>query len=227
MNHQLALPVPPERVRTRRPSEPIVRSASIEGCYRWTATRAWGSGRTVLWVPLNPSDADGRRDDPTMWRMMSFSFRWGFGSMVVANVYPFISSTTDKLRAWRKTFDHKTYEANGMRPWDLDKSTWSAFHHNQAAISKLLTPETVCVAAWGNGVDDADLDHFLRGVRLQVEDEEFGDVGVEVDWHCLGKTASGAPIHPLARGKHRVPDDAALQIWKRKPRARPERSSCL
>ena len=33
--------------------------------------------------------------------------------------------------------------------------------------------------------------------------------------HCLGKTASGAPTHPMARGKHRVPDTAQPQIWRR------------
>lgn len=212
--NQLSFPLK-EPKRSKMPSEPILRSAAIEDGYRWTMTRGWGSGPCILWAPLNPSDADGKRDDPTTLRMMGFSHRWGFGSMVVVNVYPFISSTTDKLKAWRKTFDWKTYEANGMRPWEYDQSSWSAFHHNRDVISKLLEPETVLVAAWGNGVDDADLDHFLRGINITVDDEEFGVIPIELDWKCLGKTADGSPIHPLARGKHRVPDDAKLQVWKK------------
>lgn len=31
---------------------------------------------------------------------------------------------------------------------------------------------------------------------------------------CLGLTANGSPIHPLARGKHRVPDNVQLQRFK-------------
>lgn len=218
---QLALSIPDAPPR-RMPSEPILRSAAVEGPYRWTMTRGWGSGPTILWVLLNPSDADAKRDDPTTLRMIGFSYRWGFGSMIVANVYPFVSSTTDKLRAWRKTFDHKTYEANGMREWSMDQTPWSAFHHNQSVIQKLIEPGTVIVAAWGAGVDEADLDHFMRGVGCRVDDEEFGNVDIGVEWMCLGITKARAPIHPLARGRHRVPDDAKLQVWKKRQSVEPE-----
>lgn len=215
---QLLLPIAPAK-RAKAPSEPIVRTASLEyvevgRAYRWTMTRGWASGPTIVWVLLNPSTADGKQDDPTTLRMMGFSYRWGFGSMIVANVYPLISSTTDRLHRWRRTFDHETYEANGMQNWSADKSSWSAFHHNQGVISALLTEESVCVAAWGNGINDADLDHFLRGVGFMVNDDEFGQVGVCPKWSCLGTTKSGAPIHPLARGRHRVPDEATLTPWR-------------
>lgn len=226
---ELPLDVPPRRAP--RPSEPIVRTAEIEGPYRWVMHRAWGTGPTILWVPFNPSDADHRRDDPTTLRMMGWSYRWGFGSMIVANVYPFISSTPAGLHAWRRTFDHKTYEALGMPAWELgiDRGSWAAFHHNQRLISKLLTPEMTCVAAWGLGPTSADLDHFLTGVRVEVDASEhdgLGMLGVRPTWHCLGKTADGSPIHPLARGRNRVPDDAKLSIWKQKPREPRWQSGC-
>lgn len=225
MNQLSLLDAPP--LARKMPQGPIVRSAEIEGPYRWVMHRAWSvAGPTIVWVLLNPSDADGKRDDPTTLRMIGFSFRWGFGSMVVANLYPFVSSTTDKLKAWRKTFDWKTYEANGMRPWGWDNTSWSAFHHNIEVVSKYLTEDTVCVAAWGAGAPEADVDQLIRGVRAPVEND-FGNIGVEINWHCLGKTADGSPIHPLARGRHRVPDDAVLQMWKRRPRRSPERSGCV
>ena len=91
-NIALELPLNIPASKPRMPAPPIVRSAQIEGPYRWTMTRAWGAGPVITWVLFNPSDADGRRDDPTTLRMMGFSYRWGFGSMVVANVYPFIAS---------------------------------------------------------------------------------------------------------------------------------------
>jgi hypothetical protein len=218
---QLAFPIAPPPPR-KMPGEPILRAAEIDGIYRWTMTRGWGSGPCIVWTLLNPSTADGKKDDPTTLRMMGFSYRWGFGSMIVTNVYPFISSTTDRLRAWRKTFDHKTYEANGMRDWEMDRTSWSAFHHNQRVISKLLLPETTCVAAWGAGVDPADLDHFLHGVSFSAEDEEFGTVSIDPEWKCLGRTADRSPIHPLARGRHRVPDDAQLKVWKKSQALEPE-----
>lgn len=227
---ELELPLNIPRARAPRPSEPIVRTADIEGPYRWTMTRAWGSGPTILWVPFNPSDANHKRDDPTTLRMMGWSYRWGFGSMIVANIYPFISSTPAGLHAWRRTFDHKAYEANGMPPWelDLDRGSWAAFHHNQRIISKLLTLEMTCVAAWGLGPTPADLDHFLHGIMIEVEPAGGGSTGSyeQPTWHCLGKTADGSPIHPLARGRNRVPDDAKLKIWKQKPREPRWQSGC-
>lgn len=205
----------------RGPSEPVIRSAEIEAPYRWSMTRAWGKGPTILWVPFNPSDADGKRDDPTTFRMMQFSHRWGFGSMIVMNVYPFIASKPADLHAWRRTFDHE------------DQSSWAAFVSNQHRITKVLTAiaadgtDPVCVAAWGHGPTPSDLEHFLRGVGMRVEDDEFGNIKIEPNWHCLGTNLDLSPIHPLARGVHRVPDDATLKMWKRRSRTQPERSSCL
>ena len=34
---------------------------------------------------------------------------------------------------------------------------------------------------------------------------------------CLGTTQSGAPIHPMARGRHRVPDSASPRPFGRQP----------
>lgn len=33
---------------------------------------------------------------------------------------------------------------------------------------------------------------------------------------CLAKSNSGAPVHPLARGKSRVPDSATAEVWCRR-----------
>src|SRR3546814_343950 len=35
--------------------------------------------------------------------------------------------------------------------------------------------------------------------------------------YCLGASSSGAPLHPMARGRHRVPDDALPQPWDESP----------
>jgi hypothetical protein len=200
-----------------RPSEPIIRSADIEGPYRWSMTRAWGAGPRILWNLFNASDADGKRDDPTTLRMMQFSYSWGYGSMTVTNVYPFIASKPKDLHAWRRTFDHKAHEALGMPLWEtgIDRGSWSAFLHNQRVISGLITEDTTCVAAWGLGPDPVDLDNFLVGVCMRVQDTEYGCVPIPPTWHCIGTTSDGSPIHPLARGRNRVPEGTELRKWKR------------
>ena len=59
------------------------------------------------------------------------------------------------------------------------------------------------IAAWGN---DGEIDHRATIVR-QLLDEH----GIAL--HHLGTTDSGAPKHPLARGKHRIPADQAPIDW--------------
>ena len=66
-------------------------SAVISDCgkYRYTLTRKWGDGPTVLWVMLNPSTADAENNDPTIRRCVGFSQREGFGSLIVENLYAY------------------------------------------------------------------------------------------------------------------------------------------
>lgn len=205
----------------RMPSEPILRSAEIEDNYRWVARRAWGSGARILWIMLNPSLADGSRDDPTMQRIIGFSYRWGFGALTVCNLYPFISPNTAALRTWRKHWN-TTDDWDKAGPYEYDKSAMNAWLHNMDIVRREIKETTVHVAAWGNGADADDLKAFLEEVTWEwdiIGPAKFhatADDGerIPVQWQCLGMTASGAPNHPLARGRHRIPDTAVLQPWK-------------
>lgn len=222
---QTALDLGAEPPRYRRPPEPILRAAAIEDNYRWTATRSWGAGPVAHWNLLNPSLASGKIDDPTMWRMICFSHGWGFGSIIVTNVYPFISPNTAALRAWRARWNND----NDWPPphggvWPFDKSAQGAWIHNQDVVREIVKRDDVThVAAWGNGADPEDLEIFLREVTWDwdtIGADRFtaaADDGREipVTWMCMGKTASGAPVHPLARGAHRVPDDKQLEVWRK------------
>lgn len=212
----------------RKPTGTIVRSAEIDGNYRWTARRAWGSGPCIHWNLLNPSDADALRDDPTMWRMIGFSYGWGFGSLVVTNLYPFISANQEAMQRWRSQWTGSNwFEAveSSTAGWEIDKSALSAWLHNMDVVRKVITETEVHVAAWGNGADDEDVKNFLDEVswsydtvgsaRYRMSHDDPGGERRPVEWKCIGRTASGAPIHPLARGQHRVPDDAQLQVWRK------------
>ena len=52
----------------------------------------------MLFIGLNPSTADGERDDPTMRRCMDFARRWGHQSLRVVNLFAFRSPQPKALR---------------------------------------------------------------------------------------------------------------------------------
>lgn len=69
------------------------RDAYITGKYRYWLERRWSGGRydspTVVWCMLNPSTADASIDDPTIRRCIGFTDSWGFGRLVVVNLYAY------------------------------------------------------------------------------------------------------------------------------------------
>ena len=65
-------------------------TASFSRCrtYRYSLLRTWDDrAPSVCWILLNPSTADAHKLDPTLRRCVSFSRGWGFGSMVVVNLF--------------------------------------------------------------------------------------------------------------------------------------------
>lgn len=197
MRGQLSLFADPPGRHDRRPAEPIIRRALIEGNYRRWLYRGWGSGPSIFWGGANPSDANGERDDPTLWRIMGFSYRWGFGSLYLGNETPFISASPSAARQWRSSWR--------VDVADPDWSARDAWIRNCYDVAELCGKCDMHMAAWGNIPDPDDLALW----REHVEQE----AGKPIAWHCLGTTASGAPKHPLARGLHRVPDDARPTPW--------------
>lgn len=77
-------------------------TATFSPCrtYRYTLTRVWNKRAPVAcWILLNPSTADERQLDPTLRRCVGFSRAWGFGSMVVVNLFAFRSPYPSKVYA--------------------------------------------------------------------------------------------------------------------------------
>jgi hypothetical protein len=73
--------------------------AEIDGPYRYALGRVWGNrAARVCWVMLNPSTADADNDDPTIRRCMALSGAWGFGALVVVNLFAFRSTNPRGLR---------------------------------------------------------------------------------------------------------------------------------
>jgi hypothetical protein len=77
-------------------------AATFSPCrkYRYTLTRIWDVRAPVAcWLLLNPSTADERKLDPTLRRCFGFSRSWGFGGMLVANIFAFRSPHPGKVYA--------------------------------------------------------------------------------------------------------------------------------
>lgn len=61
---------------------------SADRRYRYRLWRTWDATRPrVAFCLLNPSAADDRRDDPTIRRCVRFARRWGYGGVVVVNLF--------------------------------------------------------------------------------------------------------------------------------------------
>lgn len=95
------------------------------GRYRYRLTRSWAPGPVVAFVMLNPNLADAERDDPTIRRAIGFAKVWGFGELVVVNLF-----------AWRC-----------RDPRDLARVPDPIGPDNDAHLADL--PDDV-VVAWGN-----------------------------------------------------------------------------
>lgn len=114
---------------TDRPAE-IARGATVSACgnYRYALSRTWNpSAPTVLFIGLNPSTADAEHDDATSRICMRYAQRWGFGTLLLANLF-----------AWRAT-----------QPADLFAARRPVGPRNNRTLLKLQTQAQRVVCAWG------------------------------------------------------------------------------
>lgn len=79
----------------------LTTSGSFSECrtYRYDLTRTWDDTlQHVLWIMLNPSTADIERDDRTLRRVQSYSEAWGYGGVVVCNLFALRSTDPTVLK---------------------------------------------------------------------------------------------------------------------------------
>ena len=107
------------------------KTAIISGCknYRYSLTRQWDESKpSVLFIGLNPSTADAKIDDPTLRRCINFAKAWGYGKVMIGNLF-----------AYRAT-----------DPKDMMKASKPIGPRNNSNLLKLAREADLIVAAWGN-----------------------------------------------------------------------------
>ena len=97
--------------------------------YRYTLERSWSTGTgAVLFIGLNPSTADCRKDDPTIRRCVKFAVDWGFNKLIVTNIF-----------AYRTTY-----------PEDLKQKQEPVGSQNDVWIKRSYGAAQLAVACWGD-----------------------------------------------------------------------------
>jgi hypothetical protein len=100
------------------------------GCYRYALRRCWDpSAPLVLFIGLNPSTADATVDDPTSRVCMGYARRWGYGGLLIGNLFALRSTDPAGLRVVR--------DPVGPR--------------NDARLRGLQEAAALVVCAWGEG----------------------------------------------------------------------------
>ena len=108
---------------------------SNSGLYRYELHREWDKDKgKVLFIMLNPSTADSHEDDLTTIRCINFAKKWGYGGIMIGNIYPYGTKKPKHLRRWMKT---------------RFKLSTTCFDPNVCHIRAMADEADITVCAWG------------------------------------------------------------------------------
>jgi hypothetical protein len=127
--------------------------ATFSSCRRWRYLlwRRWDAAKPAAnFLMLNPSTADERQLDPTCSRARAYAERWGYGALVVTNIFSFRETDPTRMKAAR----------DPVGPG------------NDAAILRAARECAIVVCAWGNHgafrERSARVKALLEGKKLHV-----------------------------------------------------------
>lgn len=129
--------------------------ATFSRCRRWRYLlwRRWDAARPAAnFLMLNPSTADEVRLDPSCTRARNYAERWGYGALIVTNLF-----------GWRAT-----------DPDEMKRARDPVGRGNDAAILQAAREAAIVVCAWGNhGLHRGRAERVLgllasAGIRLHV-----------------------------------------------------------
>lgn len=129
---------------------------SKDKIYRYTLSRTWDSTKpTVLFIGLNPSIADENIDDPTITRCINFAKDWGYGALLMANLFAFRSTYPKEIYLIDDPIgkDNDHYILECVKQSDLIIACWgnNGTYMDREKIIKELVPNLYCLQKNKNG----------------------------------------------------------------------------
>ena len=129
---------------------------SKDKIYRYTLSRTWDSTKpTVLFIGLNPSIADENIDDPTVTRCINFAKDWGYGTLLMANLFAFRSTYPKEIYLIDDPIgkDNDHYILECVKQSDLIIACWgnNGTYMDREKIIKELVPNLYCLQKNKNG----------------------------------------------------------------------------
>ena len=150
--------------------------AEISPCkkYRYSLWRIWDQGKPLcMFIMLNPSTADANEDDPTIRRCIGFAKSWGYGGILIGNLFSFRTKNPEKL--WTAYLNYLCRSKN------IEPNDQFYFHYLKEMKDKI---DGIVIAGWGN-----------NGKNYERQIKKTRSV-FPVLYH-LGLTKNGQPRHPL------------------------------
>lgn len=149
------------------------KQAVISDCkkYRFALSRIWDHQKPMaMFIMLNPSTADAKQDDPTIRRCISFAKSWGYGGIIVCNLFPFRATNPKELL--------------------VRENISTQISLNSFYIRQLQEHCRVIILAWGNEniLDKIFKEHYPVGKLSFLKLEKI---------HYLELSKNGTPKHPL------------------------------
>lgn len=146
------------------------KTAIIEGNYRYELGREWNDKLpNIGFIMHNPSTANDEKDDPTIRRCMEFARLWGYGGILVYNLWNFIAPNLREL----------------IIDWDQMRGDDQQAERIFGMVEYL--PMIIC--AWG------DVGEYRSKIRAGQVLNSLSSNRHKL--YCLGVNKSGMPRHPL------------------------------
>lgn len=109
-----------------------IKGAVLSSCqhYRFRLWRTWDDSKpSACFIGLNPSTADHLTDDKTIVRCVQFCRSWGYGELIMVNLFAF----------------------RAKEPKDMQASEDPIGHNNNQHILACAEDADLVLACWGGG----------------------------------------------------------------------------
>ena len=130
----------------------VNKNATFSDCrkYRYTLSRTWnGKKKTILFIGLNPSTANEKIDDPTIRRCINYAQNWGYGSLLMVNLFAYRATMPTELKNVKNPIgnDNDLHIIELSKKADLAVAAWGneGFFLNRDKEIKKILPNLMCL----------------------------------------------------------------------------------